>query len=76
MALIRLGRELGGRTATEVLLSVPGSEIAEQLAFQSLQDKDWREKLQAEIRREKEKAMTAQERAQRFMKFFNARSRE
>jgi hypothetical protein len=49
------------------------SEITEHMAFDSLQDKDWRERLQAEMRKEEQAALSAEERAQKFMRFFNAR---
>jgi len=50
------------------------SEITEHMAFDSLQDKDWRERLEAEMRKEKQAALTAEQKAQQFMRFFNART--
>ena len=70
---MKLGRELG-RTVPELLRTMSSSEITEHMAYDSLQDKDWRERLEAEMRKEKQAALSAEERAQQFMRFFRTRT--
>lgn len=59
----------------QMLATLSSSEITEQLAASALKNKEFREEVEKEIKREKQRQMTADERAERFVQFFNARSK-